>query len=62
MAIHISPSHSTGHGEGIKNGDRSPTTPVSSDLLISQQEQLSSQMSSMSISPSSSSPVRKQGM
>ena len=59
-AIHVSPSHSTTHGEIAKNGDRSPKTS-SADLQI-HQEQLSSHMSSMSISPSSSSPIRNQGI
>ena len=58
--LHINQSHpTTGPGEGMKNGDRSPTTLSTSDL---QHEQLTSNMSSMSISPSSSSPVRKQGI
>jgi len=60
MAIHISPSHSTVHGEAMKNGDRSPTTSSASDLHVQQQEQLASNMTSMSISPTSS-PVRNQG-
>lgn len=59
-AIHVSPSHSTTHGEIAKNGDRSPKTS-SADLQI-HQEQLTSHMSSMSISPSSSSPIRNQGI
>jgi len=59
MAIHISPSHSSGNGEAMKNGDRSPTTSSAADKHV-QHEQITSQMSSMSISPSSSSPVRNQ--
>ena len=60
-SIHISQSHSTGQSEAMKNGDRSPTTSSTSDLHIQQHEQLTSNMSSMSISQSSSSPVKKQG-
>ena len=59
-SLHVSQLHSTGQGEVMKNGDRSPTTSTTSDLHI-QHEQLTSNMSSMSISQSSSSPVRKQG-
>ena len=58
MVLHGSPSHSKEHGEGIKNGERSPST--SSDLHSSQQEHLVSHISSLSISPPSS-PVRNQG-
>jgi len=58
-SLHVSQLHSTGQGEVMKNGDRSPTASSSSDLHI-QHEQLASNMSSMSISQSSSSPVRKQ--
>ena len=59
MAIHITASHPTGHGEVIKNGDRSPTASSASDLHVQQQEQLASNMASMSVTPVS--PVRTQG-
>jgi hypothetical protein len=60
LSIHINPSHSSVHGEAMKNGDRSPTTSSASDLQVQEQEQLASNITSMSISPSSS-PVRNKG-
>ena len=59
IAIHINTSHSNVHGEAMKNGDRSPTTSSASDLHVQQQEQITNNMASISISPSS--PVRNAG-
>ena len=56
-----SPSHST--TEALKNGDPRSTSDLVETASSQQENQhLASQVVSMSISPSSSSPVRNQGI